>query len=145
MSKNGIFWKIQRGELPVPQAAVTLGMEIREVDETSGTICVTFDGKADFLNPAGQIQGGFLMAMLDDTLGPALTATLEEGEFAPTLEMKVQFLAPALTGQLTGRGRVISRGGTIAFLEGELYQAERLIAKATATAVVRRLHRQHVS
>jgi len=56
---------------------------------------VFFDARAGFANPMGNVQGGFLAAMLDDTLGPALAATLGDGEFAPTLELKVSFLRPA--------------------------------------------------
>ncbi|MGH3158377.1 MAG: PaaI family thioesterase [Streptosporangiaceae bacterium] len=56
--------------------------------------------------------------MLDDTLGPALAATLPEGQFAPTLELKVSFLRPAAPGRFTGTGRVVHRGGSIAFLAG---------------------------
>ncbi len=73
--------------------------------------------------------------MLDDTLGPALVATLDDGEFAPTLELKVSFLRPAVPGRLTGTGRVVHRGGSIAFLAGELTdQHGTLLATATATA-----------
>ena len=93
-----------------------------------------------FLNPAGTIQGGFLAAMLDDTLGPALVATLGPGEFAPTLDLQVQFHRPALPGSLTGRGRVVRRARDIAFLAGELVDdAGRVVATATATAAVRPL------
>ncbi|HUH68828.1 MAG TPA: PaaI family thioesterase [Mycobacterium sp.] len=56
------------------------------------------------------VQGGFLAAKLDDTLGPALVATLDEGQFAPTLDLHVQFLAPARPGRLVGRGRIVRRG-----------------------------------
>ena len=72
---------------------------------------VTFNAHAGFANPMGNVQGGFLAAMLDDTLGPALVATLDDGEFAPTLELKVSFLRPAVPGRLTGTGRVVHRGG----------------------------------
>ena len=37
---------------------------------------VQFEDKQEFLNPIGNVQGGFICAMLDDTLGPALVATL---------------------------------------------------------------------
>jgi hypothetical protein len=70
-----------------------------------------------------------------DTLGPALVATLEPNQFAPTVELKVNFLRPARTGTLVGTGRVVHRGGTIAFLEGDLRDAEgTVVATATATA-----------
>lgn len=137
MDDQNLFWKIQRGELPPPPAAKTLGMTIREVDPAQGTIHIDFEGKPEFLNPVGTIQGGFLAAMLDDTLGPALVATLKANEFAPTLELKVQFIAPAKVGKISGSGRIVSRGGKIAFLEGELHQEGKLVARATATAMIR--------
>lgn len=91
-----------------------------------------------FANSAGVVQGGFLAAMLDDTLGPALVATLDAGQFAPTADLHVQFLAPARQGRLVGRGRVVRRGGRIAFLAGELVDAAgTVVAVASATAVIR--------
>jgi uncharacterized protein (TIGR00369 family) len=73
--------------------------------------------------------------MLDDTLGPALVATLGNDQFAPTIELKVNFIRPAQVGKLIGEGRIVDRGGSIAFLAGELRnEAGDLIATATATA-----------
>jgi uncharacterized protein (TIGR00369 family) len=114
-----------------------LGWELVAVAPERGEIEVRFAAGQEFTNPMGNVQGGFLAAMLDDTLGPALVATLPDGEFAPTLELKVSFLRPAKPGQLTGRGRVVHRGGTIAFLAGDLYDGEGAhVASATATARV---------
>lgn len=94
-----------------------------------------FDAKPEFSNPMGHVQGGFLAAMLDDTLGPALVATLPANHFAPTIELKVNFIRPAKPGRLIGTGRVVARGGTIAFLAGELMNEHgELVATATATA-----------
>ena len=65
---------------------------------------------AAFTNPAGNIQGGFLAAMLDDTMGPALSATLGPNEFAPTLNLNVSFERPAVVGTIVGKGRIVKRG-----------------------------------
>jgi uncharacterized protein (TIGR00369 family) len=123
------------GRRPSPPAPRLLGFELLEIDPDAGTIKVQFEAKPDFANPLGNIQGGFLAAMLDDTMGPALTGTLKANEFAPTLELKVNYLKPARPGKLIGHGRVVSRGGTIAFLSGELSSPRgELIATASATA-----------
>jgi uncharacterized protein (TIGR00369 family) len=133
--RKGPFWDFLAGRSPAPPAAATLGWELLSVDPDEGTIEVAFEASEAFTNPMGNVQGGFLAAMLDDTLGPALVATLEAGRFAPTLELKVSFLRPAQRGRLIGRGRVVHRGGTIAFLEGSLSTpAGLLVASATATA-----------
>ena len=128
------------GRRPPPPAAITLGFELIAVDPEAGTIEISFTAGEQFLNPAGHIQGGFLAAMLDDTLGPALVATLGEGEWAPTLDLHVQFLTPAEPGKLRGSGRVVRRGRDVAFLAGELRTGDpdRIVATASATAMIRR-------
>jgi hypothetical protein len=76
MTPEGPFWDVMEGRAAPPPAATLLGWELVAVDPEAGTIEVAFSASEQFLNPAGVIQGGFLAAMLDDTLGPALVATL---------------------------------------------------------------------
>jgi uncharacterized protein (TIGR00369 family) len=137
MDKQAFFWKIMAGELPAPKAAETLGIRFTKIDAEAGAIEVELQAKPEFTNPAGNIQGGFLAAMLDDTMGPALAATLAKDEFAPTLNLNVSFLRPATVGVIQGKGRVVRRGKDVCNLAGELYQAGELIATATATALIR--------
>src|SRR5262249_24745067 len=87
MSREGGFWDVMEGRKPPPPAAVTLGFKLLDIDPERGTIRVQFAAKQEFLNPMGVVQGGFVAAMLDDTLGPALVCTLPPGQFAPTVEL----------------------------------------------------------
>jgi uncharacterized protein (TIGR00369 family) len=109
MSREGPFWDVMEGRKPPPPAAVTLGFKLLEIDPERGTISVQFEAKPEFLNPLGVVQGGFVAAMLDDTLGPALVCTLPPGQFAPTVELKVNFIRPAPLGALIGEGRVVAQ------------------------------------
>ena len=139
MARQGPFWDVMEGRAEPPPAAALLGWKLVTVDPDAGTIEVSFTASDQFLNPAGDIQGGFLAAMLDDTLGPAVVATLGDGEWAPTTDLHVQFLRPASPGELRGHGRVVRRGTDVAFLAGELRDAGgELVATATATAAIRR-------
>src|SRR5690242_14147964 len=140
VTREGPFWDVMEGRAAPPPAAVLLGWELIAVDPEAGTIEVAFTASEQFLNPVGAIQGGFLAAMLDDTLGPALVATLGPGLFAPPTDLHVQFLRPARPGRLTGRGRIVRRGREVAFLAGELLDASgQVVATAVATAQVRAL------
>ncbi|MDD1148829.1 PaaI family thioesterase [Pseudomonas sp. TNT2022 ID357] len=139
MDKDAFFWMVQDGHLPTPKAAETLGIRILSVDGDEGVIEVSFEATEAFTNPTGNVQGGFLAAMLDDTMGPALASTLKKDEFAPTLNLNVSFYAPARIGTLLGRGRVTRRGGQVCFLSGELEQAGKIVAAATASALIRKL------
>jgi uncharacterized protein (TIGR00369 family) len=135
---EGPFWDAVEGRVPLPAAAVTLGWELVAVNPDEGTIEVAFTATDAFLNPAGVVQGGFLAAMLDDTLGPALVAGLDPGDFAPTTDLHVQFLRPARPGRLLGRGRVVRRGRDVGFLAGELLDGDGVVvAVATATVQIR--------
>lgn len=138
VTRDGAFWDVVAGRAELPPAAKLLGFELVTVDPETGTAEVAFRAREEFLNPEGAVQGGFLAAMLDDTLGPALVATLPAGQFAPTLDLHVQFLRPARPGRIVGRGRVVRRGRDVGFMAGELLGPDGVeLAVATATARIR--------
>jgi uncharacterized protein (TIGR00369 family) len=121
----------------MPRAAATLGFEFIDADVEAGTIVLAFTATEDFTNPAGNVLGAFVAAMLYDTVGPALLATLEPDRFQSTLELNVNFLRPVRPGRLIGKGCVVHRTGDTAFLQASLIDSEEAtIATATATARV---------
>ena len=139
MDKNSFFWKIVDGSLPPPPCAKTLGLGFVEIDGERGTIETRFEAVEMFLNPAGNVQGGFLAAMLDDTMGTALSSTLDAGQFAPTVNLNVQFHRPARLGPLKGLGRVVMRGREMCHGSAELWQGDKVVATATGTFVIRKI------
>ena len=139
MDREGPFWDVMEGRAAPPPAGVLLGWELVAVDPDAGTIEMSFTATEQFLNPFGAIQGGLLAAILDDTLGPALVATLGPGESAPTTDLHVQFLRQARPGRLVGRGRIVRKGRDVGFMAGELVDdSGEVVAVATATAQIRR-------
>ncbi|MEN9316174.1 MAG: hypothetical protein RIS35_2567 [Pseudomonadota bacterium] len=120
-----------------PSAAATmLGWRLLEVDQQAGTIRVRFDAKPEFANPIGNVQGGILASMLDETMGPVSLTRLAPAEFAPTVEFKVGFVRPVPIGPVIGVARVVNAGRSLLFLEGQLQDERgRLVATATATAM----------
>ncbi len=121
------------GVVETPPAAALLGWKALELE--LGLVRVRYMARPEFGNPQGAIQGGFLAAMLDDAMGPALFTLLGADQFAPTIEIKVNFLRPARPGSIIAEGRVVHRTRTLAFLEGTLATEDGdLIATGTATA-----------
>ncbi len=120
-----------------PTGSQTLGFRMVSVNQAQKMVEVAFDAKAELLlNPMKQIQGGYLCAMLDEAMSVACMVASGMTHVAPTAEMKTTFFRPAMPGVIRGVGKVAKWGRTIAFTEGELYDAEgRLLAKATGTAV----------
>ena len=133
---NSYFAKLRRFEAPLPAIAATLGARITAVDLDEGTLDSEYVAGPGFLNPAGQVQGGMLAAMLDDVTAFLVTATLAERESCATLNLNVSFLRPARPGPLLGRARLVRRGGTVCNVVGELLQDGRQVATAVATCMV---------
>ena len=135
--RSGPFWDAAQGRAPLPPAAATLGFELLDADVEQGTIDVAFVATDAFTNPMGNVLGAFQAAMLYDTVGPALIATLAADEFQSTIEIKVSFHRSVRPGRLVGHGRIVHRDGDLAFLEATLTDdAGRITAAATATARV---------
>ena len=117
-----------------------LGRRVLRAERDSGTSQLTFEAPEQFTNGMGNVQGGFLAAMLDSVMGAALATVLAEGERPPTLEMKISFIRPAAVGTIKGTARVVHRGRSVAFVEGELQSSSgALLATGTATARIVRV------
>ena len=72
-------------------------------------------------------------------MGMAYASTLEEGETFTTLELKINFLKPVLTGKLVATGRVVKGGQTVGLVECDVVDdKDRLVARATSTCMTLR-------
>jgi uncharacterized protein (TIGR00369 family) len=140
MKSTGSFMDAVRRGLPAPPAARTLGFQVLDVDPDQGRIEAAFEGTEAFTNPFGEVLGGFLAAMLYDTVGPALLVTLSRGEFIVTHHLRADFVRPASVGRFVGPGRVVRRDGDHAIIEATLSDSDgHVVATADATAeIVRR-------
>ena len=122
--------------LTPPPSSRLLGWHLLDARPQEGWIRIGFDGKRDFCNPAGFVQGGILSAMLDDTMGPAVFAMTDGRLYTATISLTVNYLAPARPGPITGEAKVTQLGKTVVFVEGRL-MAEDGTVLATATTSAR--------
>jgi uncharacterized protein (TIGR00369 family) len=121
--------------LAAPPSSKLLGWHLLDARPGDGWVRIGFEGKPEFCNPAGFVQGGILTAMLDDTMGPAVFVMTEGKRYTATITMTVIFLAPAKPGPLVGEAEVTQLGKTIAFVAGRLMtEAGTVLATATASA-----------
>ena len=122
-----------------PNSDLTLGMVCRD-KSTPGTSIWEMKADERFENPAGIMQGGFLAAFCDSSMG-ASAVTFAQGRKVnvANAEMKISLMRAVQTGSLlTCTATVTSGGKRVAFLEAEVRDDEgRLVAKATSTYLYR--------
>jgi len=129
--------RVQQRELPPPPIATLIGFDVITVEP--GQAVYAFDATERHSNPMGTLHGGVLCDIADAATGLAWAATLSEGETFTTLELKVNFLKPVRTGQLTAIARVVKGGHRIGLMECDIIDAtQRLVARASSTVMTLR-------
>jgi uncharacterized protein (TIGR00369 family) len=105
------------------------GLEISYAEEA----CIVEIPVRDFVfNPQGSVHGGVIAFALDVSMGHWIKHTT--GRAGVTLEMKTQYLRPAVAGRLRCEGRYLKQGRQISSLESRMTGSDgKLIAVATAT------------
>lgn len=125
------------GELPSPPIHYLTGMTLREVSE----------GRATFIMPAHEwltsplrtIQGGALAMLAHAALVTAVMSTLETGTAYRPVDVKVNFLRPAIADQreLIAQGTVVHRGKRIAVANAEVVRPDgKKIVVATGSTMI---------
>jgi len=110
-ARKGVFWDVIAGRAPLPPVLGLLGWNVIEAEP--GHVRAAFQGREEFYNPVGLVQGGILAAMLDGVMGAEAVSLLDQN----------------------GEGRVVHRGRSVIFTEGSLTAEDgSLVAVATSTA-----------
>lgn len=81
-------------------------------------------------------HGGVIAGFMDALLGVgALSAVCDEMDIVSTVEFKISYFAPCLIkDKLTGTTKLLKKGKSLVFLEGEIYnQNGVLVAKGNGT------------
>ena len=86
---------------------------------------------------AGVVQGGIIVTLADYAFYRAVRSVLEPGQGAVTIELKLNFIAPAREGELTATARIVSGGRRIIVGDMEVTdQRQTLIARGLGTYLV---------
>jgi uncharacterized protein (TIGR00369 family) len=120
-----------------PPTGILLGMEMLDLDIETGWVKVKYLPGPQFTNPMGSVQGGIVVAMLDDAAAFAAIAKSGTRISVPSIELKTSFFAPVKAGEpVYVEGRCLKLGKRIAFMEAEMTDgAGRVLAKLSTSAV----------
>ena len=124
----------QQGRERGPVAGI-LGHRLLVVDRAASYIEAEFRAEAYFFNPMGVMQGGFTMAMLEQSMLDAVLALADGRCEVTTLEMQCNFIAAVGPGAPRCRASLVRQGRSTAFVEARLFDGGGALA-ATSTSVV---------
>jgi uncharacterized protein (TIGR00369 family) len=112
-----------------------LSMEIKDLQW--GTCLLEVELGEKHLQPFGKVHGGAIASVVDAAAFWAVFPQVEKGMGLTTVEMKLNYLAPAEKGKLVAQGRSIKMGRTLALGETYIRNGEgALVAHGTATMMV---------
>ncbi|MBV8622758.1 MAG: PaaI family thioesterase [Herbaspirillum sp.] len=117
-----------------------LGVEVLEYGDDRAVMSLLL--KPEFMNSWQVAQGGISMTMLDVAMGLSARAGVPDAKSSATVEMSTSFLQPAgHAGEtIVARGHTYHRSTTMCFCQAELWNGQRLVAKAMGTfKLIRRL------
>jgi len=87
-------------------------------------------------NPQNVVHGGVLYSLADTGFGRALYPLLNKGEICATIEIKMTYIKAVREGILDCYTKVLHRGKRVAMLEAELWNEEKLVAKASGSYAI---------
>jgi uncharacterized protein (TIGR00369 family) len=113
-----------------------LSMKIVDIGVGYSRLVIDVDQK--HLQPFGLVHGGVFASIID---AAAFWATYydidDEHDGLTTVDLKLNYLAPATSGKLVANGRRIKMGRTLGYAEAEVRSdTDRILAHGTSTVMI---------
>ena len=113
-----------------------LSMKISEVG--AGFSELEIDLATKHLQPFGFVHGGVFASIIDAAAFWSLFYEIEDQETGvTTVDLKLNYLAPAVSGKLIAKGRQIKLGKTLGYAEAEVTDVDgKIFAHGTSTVIL---------
>jgi len=112
----------------------TLGARITEAEP--GRVVLELEAGPQHRHGGGVVQGGVIAQIADAAMGMSLGTLQEDGLWNTTIELKINFIRPVISGRIRAVGRVVEMKQTLYFSEADVVDERgRLVAKASSTCL----------
>ena len=103
--------RLQAGEEGLNPFLSYFGIALEELQE--GYARFRMPVRPEYMQGAGFMQGGVIVAMADETIAHAIMTVIRPDTGITTIELKSNFLAPVREGELIAEARVFKKGRTL--------------------------------
>ena len=112
----------------------TLGARITE--SAPGRVVLELEAGPQHRHGGGVVQGGVITQIADAAMGMSLATLQEDGMWNTTIELKINFIRPVVSGRIQAVGRVVEMRQTLLFSEADVVDDKgRLVARASSTCM----------
>jgi uncharacterized protein (TIGR00369 family) len=121
--------------LELPGFPKSAGMRV--VSAEPGKVTMALAKRPELTQFFGHFHGGVIAGLADHAAGACATSSMPDGKIAVTVEIKINYLAPADGEEMIARAETIQAGSTIGVVKVEVFSqkagVERICAFATTT------------
>jgi uncharacterized protein (TIGR00369 family) len=111
-----------------------LGARITESEP--GRVVLELEAGPQHRHGGGVVQGGVVAQIADAAMGMSLATLQEDGLWNTTIELKMNFIRPVISGRIRAVGRVVEMKQTLMFSEADVLDDQgRLVARASSTCM----------
>ena len=113
-------------------------LSMKIIDIGPGFSVVEIELSQKHLQPFGFVHGGVFASIVDAAAFWAVFYQIEnQNAGATTVDVKLNYLAPAVSGKLIAKGRQIKLGKTLGYAEAEVStESGKLLAHGTSTLIL---------
>jgi uncharacterized protein (TIGR00369 family) len=112
-----------------------LSMQIKEVG--IGYSIMEIDLAKKHLQPFGVVHGGVFASVIDAAAFWAVYYEVDEADGVTTVDLKLNYLAPAVSGKLVARGRRLKLGRMLGYAEAQVTDDNgQILAHGTSTVII---------
>jgi uncharacterized protein (TIGR00369 family) len=114
-----------------------LGYHLMDVQR--GWARIEVDCTSRIMNPSGVMHGGASFGLADSAVAAALLTIYGPGNALLTIEMKINYLEPIVSGVVVAEASVLRSSRRSAYAEVDVWAGGKLAARATTTYMIRAL------
>jgi len=93
----------------------------------------------EMLNNYGNVHGGVLFTIADAASGAAAFFALSEGELCRTIELKINYFKPVISGEIICEATLVNKSRNLATVEAEVTNNQQIIAKTLGTYFIQQI------
>ncbi len=114
------------------------GVHVRFYEQEDGSVLSRFTGAEQHQGYPGRMHGGVITAIMDETIGRAISVRYGDTIWGVTAELNVRFRQPVpLDVELTAVGRIVREASRLFEGTGELYLPDGSVAAEAAGKFVK--------